>query len=177
MNRALLDLLTPEAKEKFTLLLDKLDRRGAELRPFFTLRDPFEQARFWRQSRSSREIVDRCAELREQGAPRIAACIEAVGPQSGRWATNAPPGFSWHQHGEAMDCVLIVHGRANWDADAFGYRAYFTEAVAMGLTHGAKFRTPDAVHVQLRSKEPHHLYDVARLDNMMAARFPAFASL
>lgn len=168
-----LDDLTPEARDKFSLLLRRLAHRGDELRPFCTIREPFEQARLWRQSRTASEIVKRCAELRDQGAPRIAACIESVGPQSGRWATNAVPGFSWHQHGEAMDCFLVIHGQASWDSEAHGYKAYATEALMLGLgtVRG------DAVHVQLQQREPHQIHDVARLDNMMAARFPAFASL
>ena len=173
----MLDDLTQEAREKFAALLARCEHRGAEMRPFCTIRDPFEQARLWRQSRTLGEIVKRCAELRDQGAPRIAACIEAVGPQSGRWATNAVPGFSWHQHGEAMDCFAVVHGRASWenpDPPAYSpYRAYATEAAALGLG----LVRGDAVHVQLRKKEPHHIFEVARLDNMMAARFPAFAAL
>ena len=172
-----LEALTPEAREKFTLLLARCEHRGDELRPYCAVRDPFAQARLWRQSRTAGEIATECTRLRAAGAPRIAACIESVGPQHGKWATNAVPGLSWHQHGEAMDCFLMLSGRAVWDASLHGYQAFVTEALGLGLTPGAKFRTPDTNHVQLRKDEPHYLYEIARIDNMMAARFPQFAAL
>ena len=170
-----LDQLTPEAREKFTLLLARLKGRGDELRPYCTVRDPFEQARLWRQGVTARQVVERCEFLRSVGAPRIAACIESVGPQHGRRVTNAPPGYSWHQFGEAMDCFLVVHGAADWDAEAHGYKAYATEAAGLELTPGRKWG--DSPHVQLRAHEPHHVHEVSRLDNMLAARFPLFAAL
>lgn len=170
-----LDACTPEARDKFALLIARCANRGDELRPYFTIREPFTQAKLWRQSRTAQEIAAECDELRSVGAPRIAACIESVGPSHGPWATNAVPGLSWHNHGEAMDCMLVVGGKAVWDGDAHGYIAYATEAFGLGLTSGRNFHDPD--HVQLRKDEPHHLWDMARIDNMMAARFPEFAKL
>lgn len=171
-----LDGLVPEFRDKVTALLMRAQAEGHGLRVFTTVRDPFEQARLWRQSRTAGQIATRCAELRRQGAHRIAACIESVGPQSGKPVTNASPGFSWHQYGEAVDCfVLTADGKADWDANAEGYKALARIARDLGLKPGRDFG--DAPHVQLRAHEPHHLYDIARIDNMMAARFPAFAAL
>src|SRR6185369_14731386 len=102
------------------------------------------------------EIALKIASLRDQGAPFLAHCLESVGPQSGDPVTNAIPGLSWHQWGEAMDCVWIVDGAAEWSTTrkvngVNGYRAYANEAVRLGLTAGGFFRSlKDWPHVQLR---------------------------
>ena len=45
--------LTPELGDKVSELLDRCRARGIEMRPNAGLRDPFEQARLWRQSIST----------------------------------------------------------------------------------------------------------------------------
>ena len=168
----------PAFRERVDLLLAGLKAEGITMVPFVAIRDPFEQARLWRQSRSREEIVMRVRDLKLAGAIRIAKCIESVGPQHGKPVTNAPPGLSWHQHGEAVDCYLLDYGqRADWNADAKGYVRYAEMAVELGLTAGRKFRSSDPVHVQLRKDEPQHLYEISRIDHQLAARFPDFAAL
>ena len=171
-----LDALIPAFRAKVETLLDVLARQGFTLRPYCTVRDPFTQAKLWRQSRSSQQIKTMIARLRAQGAPRIAACIDEVGPQHGVEVTKAVPGYSWHQHGEAVDCFLLdMDGHADWDASAPGYVAYAREATALGLRAGRDFG--DSPHTQFRHHEPHHDNSPARLDAMLAERYPAFAAL
>lgn len=172
----MLDLLVPEFRAKVEAVLLELEGSGFTFRPFCTLRDPFDQAREWRKGATAQEIAHECGKLREQGAPRIAACIESVGPQFGRKTTNAMPGFSWHQFGEAIDCFLLVRGKADWNAEGAGYKAYAQVAKAHGLKAGRDFRDP--VHIQLRQQSgPHSVWDIGRIDNLMAARWSAFAAL
>ena len=51
--------LTVAFREQVEKLLDQCKEQEIQMRPFFTLRDPFEQARLWRQSRTSQEIRDK----------------------------------------------------------------------------------------------------------------------
>lgn len=133
------------------LIADVLRVDGWTMRSFFTRRSPWEQARLWRQSRGSAEIHRAVAQLEREGAPFLANVILSVGPQHGRWATNALPGQSWHQWGEALDCFALVDGRAVWSRQHPAYRAYAERAREMGLTAGFFWRRQDAVHVQRTS--------------------------
>jgi hypothetical protein len=148
------------------------------MRPFYTLRTPFEQAELWRQSRSKQEIDEKINELRSKGAEFLAYCIESVGPQNGRHVTNAVPGFSWHQWGEAIDCFWLLDGKAEWSTrkkvnGKNGYFNYGAIARSMGLTAGgfwSSFR--DWPHVQLRKEShPGRIYDLQEIDGIMEERF------
>src|SRR5262249_20995053 len=131
-------------------------QRGIEMRPYTTLRDPFEQARLWRQSRSHEQIERKIQEFREAHAEFLAHCLESVGPQSGDPVTNAAPGLSWHQWGEAVDCFWLVNGQAEWSTTKLvnglnGYRVYAEEAQRLGLTAGGLWSgLKDWPHVQLQ---------------------------
>ena len=109
-----LSALVAQFHEQVDQLLNSCRARGIEMRPYSTLRTPFDQARLWRQSRSIEEIRDKIADLRASGASFLAHCLESVGPQHGEPVTNAIPGFSWHQWGEAVDCFWLVNGKAEW---------------------------------------------------------------
>jgi len=109
-----LDSLVPEFRSKVEELLVLCDQSGYSMRQFFTLRTPFEQGKLWRQSRSSQEVRQKISELQNGGADFLALCIDSVGPQDGRHVTNAIPGLSWHQWGEAVDCFWLLDGNAEW---------------------------------------------------------------
>jgi len=165
------DLLVPGFRCAYADLLDGLQAAGHELRPFFTLRTPSEQAKLWRQSRSTAEIEAAAKRLRLAGAPRLAGVLIEVGPQFGRWATNALPGYSWHNWGEAADAFVVgPAGEAVWDADDAGYRAYAEAAEEVLLTSGASWGDP--VHVQLRSDEVPDLMTAEQIERAMLVRFP-----
>ena len=166
--------LTPDFRAHVETLLARLAAKGVTMRPYSTLRTPFEQAKLWRQGRTSEQIAVMCGRLRTQGAPRIAACIEAVGPQHGKQVTNAVPGFSWHNLGEAVDCFRVDRdGKADWDPAA--YREYAAMAREMNLKPGADFK--DFPHVQFRHHEPHAEWSPERIEIELCERFPTFTAL
>ena len=179
-----LDALIPAFRAKVETLLDVLARQGFTLRPYCTVRDPFTQAKLWRQSRSSQQIKTMIARLRAQGAPRIAACIDEVGPQHGVEVTKAVPGYSWHQHGEAVDCFLLdMDGHADWDASAPGYVAYAREAGRHARGALPSVRRPQGLTrrcnrvylLQHRSRHRHRKgdTDAAQRGNLGTPRLPS----
>ncbi len=174
-----LDLLVADMKARAAELLTRCKTRGVEMRPNATLRPPIEQARLWRQSRSGEEIAAKIAELRAKGAPFLAQCLEAAGPQHGAHVTDTPPGLSWHQWGEALDCFWVVDGKAEWSTQrlvdgANGYRVYAEEAQRVGLTAGGHWtRFKDWPHAQLRPvANVLRAMSLAEIDAQMRARFP-----
>jgi hypothetical protein len=177
MSRDMSALVEP-FREKVEELLQACDSAGYTMRPFFTLRSPFEQARLWRQSRSSEEIAERIQWLRQHGGDFIAHCIDSVGPQYGQHVTNAVPGLSWHQWGEAVDCFWLLDGKAEWSTrkrvgDRNGYRNYAELAGRAGLTPGGHWRSfKDWPHVQYRAESnPGRLYNLEQIDQEMRQRF------
>lgn len=173
-----LDLLVPELRSKLETLVARCAARGFQMRPSAGLRDPFEQARLWRQSRSIEEIRARIREYRDAGAGFLAQCIESVGPQHGDPVTNAPPGYSWHQWGEAVDCFWLLNGKAEWSTTkkvggANAYAVYADEAERLGLVAGAHWKTlKDWPHVQIRpDASPAKTMTVQEVDAAMRARY------
>ncbi|MGH9798823.1 MAG: M15 family metallopeptidase [Blastocatellia bacterium] len=164
----------PLAKE----LLKNCLARGVEMRPNQTLRDPFEQARLWRQSRTIEQIKQRIEVFKGAGATFLAHCLESVGPQSGDHVTDAPPGLSWHQWGEALDCFWVVDGKADFSVSRLvkgvnGYRVYVEEAAKLGLTPGGLFKKlKDFPHVQFRPEgSPTSVFNLAEISAEMEKRF------
>ena len=173
-----LSALVDEFRPKVIALLQRCSARGTPMRPYSTLRSPFEQARLWRQSRSKEEIEARIVELRNRSAPFLADCIERVGSQLGDPVTNAIPGLSWHQWGEAVDCFWLVGGAAEWSTTKKinglnGYQVYAEEAQSAGLTAGGLWSSfKDWPHVQLRSaSSPLKVMSLTAIDMEMKQRF------
>lgn len=150
---------------------------GTIMRPYFGVRDPVTQGKLWRQSRDTATVDAMITSLRAAGANFLADCIENAGPSSGPWATNAVPGNSWHQYGEAMDCVWLRNGVENWDTqidgDKNGYQVYMHMASTYGLTAIGLTMGKDDGHVQLRPQgAPHDLFGWPDIDRVMRAKFP-----
>lgn len=144
-----LDLLDTGFASKVKGVLAVCNKKGHPMRPFFTLRDVWTQARLWRQSRPTHEIQKAIQKLKQEGAPFLAYVLDAVGPQHGRWATNALPGQSWHQWGLAVDCYALgLNGRAAWSASHPSYKVYADTAQEFGLMPGFYWKRKDAVHIQ-----------------------------
>ena len=170
--------LVPKFRDKVEQLLKKCAQRGVVMRPYFTLRTPFEQAKLWIQSRSIEEIQEKIAEFKGAGADFLAFCLESVGPQHGDYVTNAPPGFSWHQWGEAVDCFWVVDKKAEWSATkkvngVNGYRVYAEEAKNLGLDAGGYWSSlKDWPHVQLRPvSNPGKVFSLKQINDEMKKRF------
>jgi len=173
-----LNSLNPEFKNVVTKAISLCSNKGIEMRPYCTIRDPFDQARLWRQSRTKEEILNKIDYLNNAGAGFIAYCLESVGPQNGRHATNAVPGFSWHQWGEAVDCVWVVENKSIWSfnkkiSGINGYRVYSEVSASLGLTAGGLWKKlKDWPHVQLRSQaSPGMIMDILEIDSEMKRRF------
>lgn len=173
-----LEKLHLEFKEKVLKLIIKCHDRGIEMRPNNGLRDPFEQGRLWRQSRTAEEIQEKIRDLEAQGAPFLAECIRRVGPQHGNHVTDTPPGISWHQWGEALDCFWVVDGKAEWSPKKLingvnGYQFYAEEAEIMGLNSGGHWKTfKDWPHLQLRkASNAAKVMTLPEIDAAMKARF------
>jgi len=163
---------------KIGALLQACKDTGYEMRPFFTLRTPLQQAGLWRQSRSTFQITERIDQLRESGADFLAGVIESAGPQNGPQVTNAIPGLSWHQWGEAVDCFWLVEGRAEWSTrrkidSVNGYANYAQLAADDNLTPGGHWTSfKDWPHIQLRAESsPARLFSMAEIDQQMRSRF------
>lgn len=170
--------LVTDFRSELNELLEACKGNGVEMRPYFGIRSPFEQARFWRQSRTWEEIMEKIEWLRSQGAPFLAECLESVGPQNGPQVTNALPGLSWHQWGEAVDCVWVVDGKSEWSTQKKasginGFSVYADQASALGLDPGGHWKSlKDWPHVQLRKvSSPAKIYSIAEIDNKMKAKF------
>lgn len=151
-----LNTLIPGLRNKVQQLLVNCAARGIEMRPNEATRNPWRQARLWRQSRAIQEIEAKIALLNQKGAPYLAGILHGVGPQSGDPVTKALPGFSWHQWREACDCFWVVNGQAEWSTTKKvnglnGYRVYAEEAVKLGLNAGGTWTSfKDWPHVQVR---------------------------
>lgn len=174
-----LDGLDAVFRGKIDQLLKELARIGIEMRPYMALRTPEVQAKLWRQSRSREEIASAVQRLKGGGAPFLANVLESVGPQHGAHVTNALPGLSWHQWGEAVDCFWAVNGIAEWSASKIidgvnGYQVYAQRARDMGLEPGGLWRSlKDWPHVQLRREGSPVLagMELSQIDQTMKARF------
>lgn len=139
--------------------------------PYNTLRTPIQQAKYWRQSRTTAEIVQAIEMLKKEGAVWLADILHEVGPQYGRKVTSALPGLSWHQWGEAIDCFSLIGGKANWDSHHMDYNIYARIAEHLGLHPGHYWRDPDSVHVQKRKSAVLDFYSLKEINQIMADRF------
>jgi hypothetical protein len=172
------NLLVPELSSKAHQLIDACKKRGVDMRANIGLRDPFEQGKLWRQSRSIEEITTMIDKLRAKNAPFLAHCIDFVGAQHGDHVTDTPPGISWHQWGEALDFFWLVEGKAEWSTQrlingANGYKVLAEEAEILGLTAGGHFKQfKDWPHVQRPSaNNAANVHPIEEINSLMEKRF------
>jgi hypothetical protein len=170
--------LVPAFAKKARELLETCDALHIVMRPTETLRTPFKQAKLWRQSRPGSVVKARIQELQARGAPFLAEVLESVGPQNGDHVTNALPGLSWHQWGEAMDCGWVANGKETFSlkltvGGVNGYHVYAEQAEKLELTAGAFFSSiKDFPHVQLRPEAgPQSVHSLKKIDEVMRERF------
>jgi peptidoglycan LD-endopeptidase CwlK len=173
-----LNTLNPQFKDKVLQLLDACKAAGYEMVPTEGIRTPSEQGELWRQSRSAKEVEQEINNLKDHNCNFLAQCIENAGPHTGGDVTNAIPGLSWHQWGEAVDCVWIVNGKENWSTTELvngknGYAVYADLAGKFGLTAGGHWKSlKDWPHVQLPSApSPSGVYSLQQINDIMKQRF------
>jgi peptidoglycan LD-endopeptidase CwlK len=170
------DNLDPGFHDKLLLLEAACLDDGVTVRAYYGLRDPVEQGRLWRQSRSSADVEAAIDKLEQQGAPFLADCLAAAKSTTGPWATNALPGQSWHQFGEGMDYTWIVNGEVDWTVNLTdpknGYATLIRNAPIVGLVSGVSFK--DYGHVQKRTGGSPMAYGMTmiEIDAAMKAKFP-----
>lgn len=110
-----LDDLVEEMRPKATLVVEACkEAAGFDLLIYCTLRPLEEQAKLWRQSRSRAQIDEKKALYASRGFDFLAEILENVGPQYGPHVTNAAPGESWHNYGQAFDAVPMRGGKPVW---------------------------------------------------------------
>lgn len=159
-------------------LLKNCENNDVSMRLFFTVRDPITQAKLWRQSRAKWQIDQKINQLNKFDCHFLAECIKKAGPQNGRWATNAIPGLSWHQHGYAIDAFWLVNNRSEWSTrkeinGINGYAVYAEQAKLLGLNAGHFWRSRDSVHVQMHAaSSPLKFYDsIKEINDIMEDQF------
>lgn len=167
-----LSKLSPKFLIKVEKLLNGCEVMGCKMTPYFAERSPLVQAVLWRQSRTTQQIKKRISELDVEGATFLARCLSAVGPQYGVHVTDAIPGYSWHQWGEAVDCFWQGNGFAEWSTSRLvdgvnGYVLYRKVAEGLGLTGGAIKDTVDYPHVQLRREGVGTVYSLKEINKKM----------
>lgn len=167
--------LTPAFQKKVLQLLDKCDRLGYTLYPFCGARSPQVQAEYWGKGRTKNDVFDKVEFLKSHEAYYLAEILSVTVPDiSSNIITNALPGLSWHQWGEAMDCFWLIDETPEWDISKTingisGYEIYAQEASKLGLTSGYNWKEfKDAVHIQLTNlSSPLERYSWKEIDNKM----------
>lgn len=130
---------------------------GVKIHPYCGLRTCEEQAKTFRATRTKREVQAKAQSYKDKGFPILAQVLLGVGPQGGelgKHKTKAGPGESWHQYGQAEDCVPIVNGRAIWDdkdpEDARMWAIYGHACEYVGLTWSGRWTSfKETAHCQL----------------------------
>jgi peptidoglycan L-alanyl-D-glutamate endopeptidase CwlK len=173
--------LVPAFRQNCLRLLEKCEEKGVTMYPNELIRSPQTQARLWCRGRSPATILQGITSLEMDGASFLASCLQraaAANNSSGaKIVTNALPGLSWHQWGEAMDCCWLVDGRPEWNTCILkeggnGYVVYGEEATKLGLDAGYLWASKDAAHVQYRKDaSPLAVFTMREIDREMKARY------
>ncbi|WGK69407.1 M15 family metallopeptidase [Candidatus Haliotispira prima] len=170
--------LVPDLGTKVVELLAHCKARGYEFKAIAGVRDPLTQAKYWVQSRTPEAKQAQIDSFKKEGAPFLAKLLEMVSPPHGDHITNTPPGFSWHQWGEACDCAWMVNGKIDYSTTEKinglnGYAVYAEEAKKIGLTAGAYWTDfKDWDHVQLRATDnPGDIYSAKEINDQMLKQF------
>lgn len=183
--------LIPDFATKAEQLLDALQEGGLTFQPTSGLRTVESQANLWRQSRTKAVINQKLQELRDAKCDYLASVIEGVGAQYGPHVTNAIPGLSAHNWGEAMDCSFInieIHPGAfeplpdNTKIEPLNsmlkpikvnyYKILADKAVELGLCAGYYFKSfPDPGHIQYHTQEILQRMTLQQVNDEMKKRF------
>jgi len=178
VNKIVLEGLNKDFSKNIIELVQNCLKKDVVLCLWETIRDPVKQGAYWGQSRSLFEIKQKIEELRDQGAHFLADCIPPGSDNINAEITDAIPGYSWHQWGEAVDMVWVVNNKVCWDTELIvnginGYQVYAEEAVRLGLESGFYWDIiKDACHIQMRKESsPSFLYSLKEIDQIMLNRF------
>ena len=148
--------LEPWFRERVEELIQACRDRGVELFCYTGNRSIEHQSKNWWKNRNEEEVRATLKKLRDEKAFFIADCLEKTGEQNLPQKTNSLPGASWHQWKEAIDCVWIVNGEAEWSIEkeidgVNGFYVYHQEAARLGLYPGVKHvKASEYNHIQVR---------------------------
>lgn len=143
--------LTPEMQQKAVDFLQVAKQRGVDVLIYCTYRSPEEQARLWRQPKSTAQVIRGSELLRTKyGRDDLADILMSVGPQNGPKVTNALPGQSLHNYGLAFDCVPMVGGKLQWSKRCELWQVIGECAELAGLEWAGNWKTfVEFPHVQM----------------------------
>lgn len=163
----------PEFRDGIDRLITLCSNSGLVVRLSSGLRTPLEQAALWRKGRAIEVIQQKICWLRDKDCDYLANCLLAVGPQDGEWVTNALPGDSWHNWGEAADFLCFdIKGSPINSGDDPVYEDFQRLIPLAGLNNYGPNWKKDAGHVQLRRNAPHQLYSLQDIDKVLEERYP-----
>ena len=157
-----LTLLDPDFQRIVPTFIHTMVNKGYTIVPDSGLRSVQQQAILWRQSRPTSIINEQIECFHENGCDYLADVLDGVGYQNGKWATNALPGYSWHNWGQAIDCLIVPGTRDD-------YKIYADTAVSLGLTAGYYFTHQDMDHIQLNAHEIPTLYTMKQINDHFQA--------
>lgn len=167
-------LLKPEFQPKVKELISNLNKKG--IYPFIssTLRGPGAQAVEYCKGRTIVSIKTEITKYRAQGLKMIPGYLEKanVSRAVSSKVTNALPGQSWHQHGEAVDFFFKTpEGKYEDNPKNPNWKILADEAKALGLFPGFYFeKFKDIPHVQFQSL-PSPVMTLPALDQWLAKNF------
>lgn len=169
-----LRVLFPPFREKLEEVIAELRLNQIEVLVHCTLRTVDEQARIWRSTRTTLEVVQKIDKLRARGFGFLADVIERVGPQQGvlgKHKTLAGPGESFHNYGMAVDLVVMDGGKPDWDGVGPKWTTLGGIVAASGLEWAGSWTTfRESGHVQLGAgANPLKLHPPERIKSMLDA--------
>lgn len=163
--------IEPELVIKCQSLINLCQKENLTIKPVYGFRSLEDQAKLWRQDKSTEIINQKINSLRLLHCDYLADIIENVGPQSGKWATNNLPGTSWHQWGKAVD--FLAYDQNNQlieQGDDPVYKILNVHAQELSLTSGYYFNPQDSGHIQLSAKEVKDLYTLKQINDIFDAK-------
>ena len=175
-----LSLLIPEFRKKVIDVIAACKKRGVNIEVLETVISPLEQASLWKQGRTAIEAELKMLALENANAHYLSQVMRAAQAKETNKVTEALPGYSWHQWGEAVSCVWVDRiNKLCWSPTKLegkmnGYKVYGEEAQNLGLTHGSSF--DDVAHgwtvLQLRPvQSPTEIFSLIEIDAEMKKRF------
>ena len=135
--------LNPKIRSTASEIMDQFRKESkAELLIYCTYRTPEEQAVLYRRGRSITQMFAKAAELKEEfGRPDLAEILLRTQPQTGQIVTNAGPGQSAHNYGEAFDAVPLLGGKPVWSLADPLYLLYGRLSIAAGLDWAGRWKS------------------------------------
>ena len=156
-----LEHLQPFLRQQIETMVDRFENDHSHdhdhhLLPYCTRRSMVEQARAYRRTRRTAQVMRKADHLRDRGYHGLAAVLIDVGPVGSaadlgrKHRTKAAPGESFHQYGLAADCAPVVDGKIDWDDENPDWQIYGRIAEDLDLVWAGHWHSfPESPHVQV----------------------------